>query len=102
MNVDWDQACVMKNTAARTTTVQTTTDSFKASPPCRDTTFRMRVTMPLKLFDMVGATAIAAGALTPSFPKTGSSDGSRTKRPRMSGENQAPSYHRFSNSLHAK
>lgn len=69
----------MKKTAARTRIVHTTTNSFKAMPPCEDRTSLMRVAMLFTLLDMVGAAAVTTGALTPSFPKTGSSDGSRTK-----------------------
>ena len=69
----------MKKTAARTRIVHTTTNSFKAMPPCEDRTSLMRVAMLFTLFDMVGATAVTTGALIPSFPKTGSSGGSRTK-----------------------
>jgi hypothetical protein len=87
----------MTKTTVSITTIHTTTDSFKARLPYVDRTSRMRVAM---LFDMVGAAAITTGGLTPSFPKTGSSDGSRTG-PRMSRETNT-SIAPFSNALHAK
>ncbi|MER8944921.1 hypothetical protein [Mesorhizobium sp. M0959] len=64
-----DQAWAIKNTAARTSSVHKTTDSFKARLPCAESISRVRLTKLLMVIDIVGAAIATGGALTPSFPQ---------------------------------
>lgn len=68
----------MKNTAAKATTVHSTTPGFQNRPLGDERPFLTLAPTFFMLLDLVDIAATATGGLTPSLPNTGSSVGSRT------------------------